>query len=196
MKGVRVQPLSAAAFAPFGDVISAGAGAGLSANQGTATRFDWCTALVNLRPQARANVAVFRSEPRRLPFSLALLERHPFSSQAFVPMTGAGFLVCVAPATASGTPALRRLCAFVGGPGQGVNYRVGVWHHPIVALDHAAQFLMVAFEDGSADDCVVVQVPQPVTVHPAVTRAPPPPPRRRRAPRTAPSRSTSGRARR
>jgi ureidoglycolate lyase len=194
MKEVRVQPLSAAAFAPFGDVISAGEGAGLSANQGTATRFDWCTPLVNLRPRARANVAVFRSVPKRLPFTLALLERHPFSSQAFVPMTGAGFLVCVAPTTASGAPALNRVCAFVGKPGQGVNYRVGVWHHPIVALEGAAQFLMVAFEDGSADDCVVFQLPRSVTVHPAVPRAPRPPLRRRRAPRTAPSPSTSGRA--
>ena len=63
---VKVEPLSVEAFEPFGDVVSAGLRAGLSANQGTATRFDWCTELVNARVQAKANVSVFRSVANRM----------------------------------------------------------------------------------------------------------------------------------
>lgn len=161
---VTVEPLRAEAFSLFGDVISAGLRAGLVANQGTATRFDWCTELVNGRPQARANVSVFRSVARALPCSLALLEHHPFSTQAFLPMVCARFLVCVAPTASDGGPVLEGLKAFVCGPGQGINYRVGVWHHPIIALEKDADFVMVAFEDGSPQDCVVRRLDAPVRV--------------------------------
>jgi ureidoglycolate lyase len=155
MRTVRVEPLSVEGFAPFGDVVSAGLRAGQSANQGTAVRFDWCTELVNARPDARANVSVFRSTAKGLPLELTLLEQHPCSTQAFLPMVCQRFLVCVAPTDEAGAPALDGLRAFVCGPGQGVNYRVGTWHHPIIALGHDADFVMLAFEDGSPRDCVV-----------------------------------------
>ncbi|MCU0696687.1 MAG: ureidoglycolate lyase [Myxococcaceae bacterium] len=155
MSTVRAEPLSVEAFAPFGDVVSAGLRAGQSANQGTATRFDWCTELVNARAGARANVSVFRSVAKTLPFELKLLEHHPCSTQAFLPMVCQRFLVCVAPTAAGGGPEVGGLRAFVCGPGQGINYRVGTWHHPIVALGADADFVMLAFEDGSPQDCVV-----------------------------------------
>jgi ureidoglycolate lyase len=161
---VRVEPLSVEAFAPFGDVVSAGLRAGQSANQGTATRFDWCTELVNRRDAAKANVSVFRSVAKQLPFTLKLLEHHPFSTQAFLPMVCARYLVCVAPTASDGGPDVSGVRAFVCLPGQGINYRVGVWHHPIVALEADADFVMVAFEDGTKGDCVVRQLAQPLVV--------------------------------
>lgn len=161
---VRVEPLTVEGFAPFGDVVSAGLRAGSSANQGTATRFDWCTELVNQRAGAKANVSVFRSVKRALPLTLELLERHPFSTQAFLPMVCASYLVCVAPAAAAGGPEVASLRAFRCLRGQGINYRVGVWHHPIIALEQDADFVMVAFEDGSPGDCVVERLPAPVAV--------------------------------
>lgn len=164
MTTVRAEPLTPEAFAPFGDVISAGLRAGLSANQGTATRFDWCTELVNARPTAKGNLAVFRSVSKALPLSLELLEHHPFSTQAFLPMVCTRYLVCVAPTAADGGPDVAGLRAFVCAPGQGINYRVGVWHHPIVALDGDADFVMVAFEDGTPGDCVVQRLVAPVRV--------------------------------
>ncbi|MBE2250834.1 MAG: ureidoglycolate lyase [Myxococcus sp.] len=161
MSPLRAEPLTVEAFAPFGDVICAGLRQGATANQGTATRFDWCAELVNARPGAKANLSVFRSVARQLPFTLELLERHPFSTQAFVPMVCARFLVCVAPTLADGGPDVSGLRAFVCLPGQGVNYRVGVWHHPIVALEADADFVMLAFEDGSAGDCVLRRLDPP-----------------------------------
>lgn len=164
LKALEVEPLTAKAFAPFGDVISAGLRDGESANQGTATRFDWCTSLVNHRPGVQANVSVFRSAAKRLPFEVKLLEHHPFSTQAFLPMVCARYLVCVAPTAKHGGPRVAGLRAFLCQPGQGINYRVGVWHHPIVALDAAADFVMVAFEDGTVNDCVLRWLDAPVLV--------------------------------
>lgn len=161
----QAEPLTAAAFAPFGQVVCAGGpAAGKAANQGTAVRFDWAAALENTRPEARPNLAVFRSLPPPLPLSLRLLERHPCSSQAFLPLVCSRFLVCVAPSAADGSPDLAGLRVFVAAPGQGINYRLGVWHHPIVALDAPAEFAMLAWEDGGCDDCVEHWFPAPISV--------------------------------
>ncbi len=150
---VACEPLTAAAFAPFGQVLSAGLGQAAAANQGTAVRYNWAAALQNLRPHARPNLAIFRSVARTLPLELKLLERHPASTQAFLPLVVGRMLVCVAPTAANGSPDVAGLRAFVAQPGQGINYGVGVWHHPIVALDQDADLAMLAWEDGSAGDC-------------------------------------------
>lgn len=152
---VQAVPLTAEAFLPFGRVVSAGLQEGSSANQGTAVRFDFCADLVTTRPGARANLAVFRSKARQFPIDLTLLERHPCSTQVFIPMIVSRYLVCVAPTRADGAPDLDGLQAFLCAPGQGVAYAVGTWHHPMVALDTAAEFSMLAWEDGSALDCEV-----------------------------------------
>jgi ureidoglycolate lyase len=71
----------------------------------------------------------------------------------FVPLSCRRFLVVVCPSDARGEPDLSQLRAFLCGPGQGVNYHAGVWHHPIIALDGPAEFLMLAWEAGTAHDC-------------------------------------------
>jgi len=169
VKIVRAEPLTPEGFAPFGDVVSAGLREGLSANQGTAVRFDHAARLYNDRATARPNLAVFRSTPLSLPIELKLLERHPCSTQSFLPLKCARFLVCVAQTLPDGGPDIRALRAFVCGPGHGINYREGTWHHPIIALEASAEFAMLAWEDGGPGDCeeralvfpVQVEVPPP-----------------------------------
>jgi ureidoglycolate lyase len=153
MGTLKPTPLSKEAFAPFGDVIGLELSGGASANQGTATRFNRVAQLASSRPLAQPNLAVFRSVAKSLPFEVRLLERHPCSTQMFVPLSCERFLVVVCPEDARGEPDLPLLRAFLGGPGQGINYRLGVWHHPIIALEAPAEFLMLAWEDGSALDC-------------------------------------------
>lgn len=161
---VAAVPITSEAFAPFGDVVTAGATAGRSANMGTATRCDWAAALESTRTGARPNLAVFRSLAKTLPFQITLLEKHPCSTQAFLPMVCTRYLVCVAPSLEDGSPDLERLVALRCGPGVGVNYKRDVWHHPILALDGPADFAMLAWEDGSPLDCVEWPLPQPILV--------------------------------
>jgi len=161
---IRALPLSVEAFAPFGDVVSAGLKAGAPANQGTAVRFDHCAPLINARAHAKANLAVFRSVPKTLPFEVKLLEKHPHSTQVFLPMRCSRLLICVAPALLGGAPDVSQLKAFLCEPGQGISYNADTWHHPMVALDEAAELAMIAFEDGSPDDCIVYPLAHPVLV--------------------------------
>ena len=164
IREVTAELLTPEAFAPFGDVVSAGLVPGKSANQGTAVRCDWSAALESTRAGAKPNLCVFRSVAKALPFDLRLLEKHPCSTQAFLPMVCTRFLVCVAPALPDGSPDVGRLVAFRCGPGQGINYRRDVWHHPILALDGPADFAMLAWEDGGPLDCVDWPLPEPVRV--------------------------------
>lgn len=161
---LRAQPLTPEAFAPFGRMVSAGLQPGSSANQGTAVRFDFYAALTSTRPGAKPNLAVFRSVPKALPFEVKLLERHPCSTQVFLPLIVSRYLVVVAPTKDDGAPDLERLAAFLCGPGQGVEYGVGTWHHPMVALDAPGEFAMFAYEDGTALDCEVRQLGSSLTV--------------------------------
>jgi ureidoglycolate lyase len=143
-----------AGFQRWGDVVTTGEGEGAPCNQGSARRYDWAARLASTRPGARPNLAVFRAEARALPFEVALLEKHPGSSQTFLPMRCRRLLVCVAPPLVDGAPDVAALEAFLFEEGEGVSYLPGVWHHPIVALDAPADLAMLAWEDGSAGDCV------------------------------------------
>jgi ureidoglycolate lyase len=118
-------------------------------------------------------LCLFRSQPfTGENFSVTLLEKHPGSTQVFIPMGGATrFLVVVA--LGGDEPDLATLRAFVAGGSQGITYRPGVWHHPIIALDRVTDFFSLVFEDASADDCMTWQPARPIEVsgHPALHRA-------------------------
>lgn len=141
MMRLPAAPLSASAFAPFGQVIEAAGGESFPINQGTCERFHDLARLELDTANGRAGVSIFRARPVELPFAVRLLERHPLSTQAFVPLTARRYLVVVAPAGAAPEPSV--VCAFLAGPGQGVNYARGVWHHPLLALDAEADFLVL-----------------------------------------------------
>jgi ureidoglycolate lyase len=155
---IKSRPLTREAYAAFGEVIAAGGdGEGSAANQGTARRFDLLARLENLRAGASANVCVFRSTPwTERPVPIRLLEKHPSSTQAFVPMNATRFLVVVA--TGGSRPDPATLAAFVATGIQGITYRPGVWHHPLIALDEVTDFACVVWEDGSEDDCETVRL--------------------------------------
>lgn len=164
MRVVVAEPLTPDAYAPYGDVIAAArrGEAGKPANQGTARRFDRTCALEDLRGGGRAplNLAVFRCSPLArdaFPFEVAMLERHAKSTQVFVPMTARAYLAIVA--RGDDRPDLATLAAFLAGPAQGVSYRPGVWHHPMIALDVTTDFACLVHEDGSAADCDEVSFP-------------------------------------
>ena len=140
MRAIRPEPLTAAAFAAFGDVIEAG-GASELINSGTSRKFADLAKLDVVSKDGRPQVSIYRADPRALPFAIALLERHPMSSQLFMPLRRAPFLIVVAPPGEGIHSAAVR--AFVTNGRQGINYRRGTWHHPLIALGSASDFLVV-----------------------------------------------------
>ncbi|MGR3481481.1 ureidoglycolate lyase [Salipiger marinus] len=138
MTRIALQPLTAEAFAPFGDVLDTSGAPDRIINQGLCGRFHDRAALDF--GDGRAGISLFRAEPRQLPLVLDMVERHPEGSQAFIPMSEAPFLVVVAP-DEGGTPGRPR--AFLTQPGQGVNYHRGVWHGVLCPLSAPGLFAVV-----------------------------------------------------
>ena len=134
-----IEPLSAAAFAPFGEVIEATAAKQVFAiNEGTAQRFHDLATLDCGGDGGRVIVSLFRAAPRALPFEVRMLERHPLGSQAFVPLDPATRYVVVVAAEPAAPPR-----AFLADAGRGVNLHRGTWHHPLIALDATRDFLVL-----------------------------------------------------
>ena len=132
------EPLSAAAFAPFGDVLEAAGEPDRLINGGLCGRFHDRARLDF--GDGRAGLSIFDARPRSLPYRLEMVERHPEGSQAFLPMTQAPFLVVVAP-DAEGRPGEPR--AFQTAPGQGINLLRGTWHGVLTPLQAPGLFAVV-----------------------------------------------------
>jgi ureidoglycolate lyase len=162
----RLRPLTAEAFAPYGEVIEA-AGATVGINAGTAARYP-DLAQLDAGPSGRLAFSLFRAVPRPLPFTLQVMERHPLGSQLFFPVGDAGYVVAVAPAGPA--PSVAEICLFVARPGQGVNFARGVWHHPLIALFAPATFVVVdRIGEGENCDEIALGPDAPVVEASAVT---------------------------
>lgn len=177
------------------------------ANQGSALKYspisplqDGYTGTCPSGKAASARMSMFSCFPRKLRslddksssevqlngssavFDVRILERHPFTTQTFIPIdlsskTYAGgqeepsFLVIVAPTlkgeTASATdgsgktvsindpPDLNNIKAFIARGGQAVTYGTGTWHAPMVVLgQRRVDFVVVQFVNGvDEEDC-------------------------------------------
>jgi ureidoglycolate lyase len=153
--------LTAAAFAPFGDVIEIAGRDPRSINDGTCGRFDDLAQVDVLAAGGRPMISIFQASPRPLPFQVQVLERHPLSSQAIIPMDGRPFLVVVA---ADGdSPLASRIRVYRSSGTQGVNYRRNTWHHALIALERTSYFIVVDrggpeqnCEETSVGDAVVL----------------------------------------
>ncbi|MDO9426410.1 MAG: ureidoglycolate lyase [Methylobacterium sp.] len=148
VRTLPIRPIDAAAFAPFGTLLEA---------PDVAPRQDRAAFIENGRPAVAANLALIRSEPWSGPVPVARLERHPHSSQAFLPLAVAAYVVVVAP-DRDGRPDEAALRAFRVPGHIGLNYRAGAWHAHMMTLDAPGIFAMLVHEDGSADDCHVVAI--------------------------------------
>ena len=137
---VLVEPLTREAFAPFGDVIDAAGPVSFPTNGGTATRFHGLAVADCAAERGKTLLSIFRTTAPTVPDALMLMERHPISSQAFVPLGGQRMVAVVAPP--GSPPQAPDLRAFISNGLQGVNYRRGTWHYPLIAVD-PGDFLVV-----------------------------------------------------
>ncbi|MGB0965207.1 MAG: ureidoglycolate lyase [Litorivicinus sp.] len=133
---VKIETLTAEAFAPFGDVIeSANAASVFEINNGYTTRVHDLFQPELLGTNTRVLVNYFLGRPR--PLEVSMVECHPYGSQAFIPMQPFDWWVVVAE-----EPKFENLRVFRARGDQGVNYRPGVWHHPLL-VDRDQQFLVI-----------------------------------------------------
>jgi ureidoglycolate lyase len=153
---LELEPLDAAAFAPFGTVLD------LPSSEGPG-RWDRVADLEDRRGGLRPNIALIRVRATALPLTMTALERHPHSSQLFAPLGMTGRFLVIAAPDAGGRPDPDGLRAFLCEGARGVVYAPGVWHHPLASLV-PCRFLMLIHEDGTSADCEWADLPAPVTL--------------------------------
>jgi ureidoglycolate lyase len=153
---LKIEPIDAAAFMPFGQLIPPRA-----PGQGRQELFE---ELQNERDSARPRLSMATVEPKALPLTAVKMERHVHSSQAFVPVDSAGYLVVVAPHGEGGMPDLGNIRAFRVPGDTGLNYRANTWHHPLSALERTGRLAILTFVDGTSADEQFVDLPQEVVI--------------------------------
>jgi ureidoglycolate lyase len=204
---LETELLSQSTFSAFGTVITNPAPSlipssnlktippnALQANQGSALKYLDVTHMKDFygsapsRQPAKAVMSMFVCAPRNLfpspqsciqgLFPVEILERHPYTTQTFIPLgispleaEEARYLVIVAPSlppssadsklpvpasTANsgslpgrGFPDLQKIRAFIANGSQAVTYGAGTWHAPMVAIGKKPiSFVVVQFANG------------------------------------------------
>lgn len=145
---LEILPLTKAAFAPYGDVVEADPSKMRLINNGTTERYHALAEPAMVGAPERLIVNIFRGQPRRFPHVVDMMERHPFGSQSFIPLSGRPFLVGVSD-DEDGKPGRPKI--FLALAHQGVNYFPNTWHHPLMALGEVSDFLVVDRDNTAAN---------------------------------------------
>ncbi|BEJ17185.1 hypothetical protein CspHIS471_0605860 [Cutaneotrichosporon sp. HIS471] len=137
---------------------------------------------------ARTTVGLFRATPkaglhRGQLFDVSFLERHIYTSQAFIPLgkdnlsgvgeapltAGGTFLVVVADNGPDDRPDPKTLKAFIMESGTGLNYRAGVWHHPVLTVDACLDLACIETQVSTGEfgktyepDCELIEYDRPI----------------------------------
>ncbi|GGY73311.1 ureidoglycolate lyase [Marinobacter zhanjiangensis] len=154
---IITEPLTREAFAPFGEVIDTDGADAFPINQGRTERFHALAQVELLGEGAQGILSIFRGQPLE-PLKITLMERHPLGSQAFVPLNHGAFLAVVAPPGEFDESAVR---VFLTKGSQGVSYRAGTWHAPLLPLAADSDYLVVD-RQGAGSNCDEVELKRPV----------------------------------
>ncbi len=134
-----VAVLTKEAFRSFGDVVEIEGAEHFGINQGFAERFNNLATVDVALEGGSTNISIIKAQPRPMPLTLEVMERHPLGSQIFYPLQNKPWLVVVC-----GDPLdMQSYRAFRAEGVQGVNYARNTWHHPLLVLDADSRFLVV-----------------------------------------------------
>ncbi|WP_375253980.1 ureidoglycolate lyase [Yoonia sp.] len=135
---LKLNPLTKADFAPFGEVLEVAGDPDKIINQGLCGRYHDLAQIDIV--DGRPGISLFNAEARVFPIALEMVERHPVGSQAFLPMSHHPFVVVAAP-DENGTPGQPR--AFITTAGQGINFARNTWHGVLTPIHAPGLFAVV-----------------------------------------------------
>ena len=165
---IRATILRRETFEPYGSIISpaeeiatynsSNGVAENNANQGTAIKLLSISQVQNSSCAVIPHLNLFRCKSRGLIYpdrefaiAVSLLEKHPQSSQTFIPMGTSrdeiAYIVVVALAASNdmSKPDLSTIKAFACKGNQAVTYGAGVWHAPMIAVSERSEYSYVDF---------------------------------------------------
>lgn len=95
---------------------------------------------------------------------ITTLERHPHSTQSFVPIRAGRWLVVLAPTLPDGLPDIANARAYLAGPEDAICIGRNVWHAGLTVLDGPAEFAMMMWRANAGDDGIVHELATPITL--------------------------------
>ncbi|OWZ72791.1 allantoicase [Cryptococcus neoformans] len=184
-KALKPVPITPENFAPFGHLITTTPSSSHTdterAPDGLTVKHNRLAPVISTYPEetgAVTGIAVFRATKkvgleRGKVFDVRYMERHPYTSQTFVPMgkgewpghgetalsPGGEFLVIVAKNGPDDRPDPSTLQSFLLPAHQGLSYSPGTWHHPVLVLDSTLDLMCVetqiatGMHDSDGRDC-------------------------------------------
>ena len=150
-KIIKPIKISRSNFAVFGDVISTNNINPMDINAGYAKRFDNLADLNTSKDDGKTIVSIFSALKRTFPMKIDMMEKHPLSSQAFIPMKETTFLAFVAPP--GKFPEINKIQSFIVPPKTGINYKNGIWHFPLISTEDT-NFLVID-RKGSGENLII-----------------------------------------
>ena len=138
-------------FAVYGDLISPDDIRPMDINDGYAKRFDNLANISTSKDEGKTIVSIFSALKRIFPMKINMMEKHPLSSQTFVPMQETTFITFVAPA--GDKPEIDKIESFIVPPGKGINYKQDIWHFPLISTENM-NFLVID-RNGSGNNLII-----------------------------------------
>lgn len=161
MRTLSIRELTHENFKIFGEFISLEQSEHFPINAGTTKRFHALSKIDATSQNGEAIISLFRGQGFTLPFKPTIMERHPLGSQTFIPLTKNEldkYLIIVAPSFCNSVKEIiENLVVFVAKGFEGVTYAKGVWHHPLVALNHESDFIVID-RQGVGHNCDEVEL--------------------------------------
>ena len=141
---LKIKKITKENFSPYGDLITIRNKKGEDINADTTKSYFDLANIEILGQDHRTRLNIFKAKKRIFPLKIDMLENHPFSSQAFIPLQNTSFIVVVAPT--SKIPNLNLIEAFKISSEEGINFKPKIWHFPLIAIEEA-NFLTIDKKD-------------------------------------------------
>jgi len=130
-----IQKITKDNFALYGDVITIKNKSSEVINNNTTQSFFDLANIEILGEDNNARLNIFNAKKRIFPLNIDMLEMHPLSSQVFLPMSAIDFITLVTPIDIK--PDINKIECFKISNGDGINFKSGVWHFPLISIQDA-----------------------------------------------------------
>ena len=161
------ETLTAQSFSEFGKVISIEDTNSVIINEGYAKKhYNLCDMDANEK-NGVSTLHIYIAKKREFPLTIHMLEKHPYFSQTFMPRSNKPFLVVVA--LGDEKPDLNTLKVFKTNGNQGVFYKRGIWHFPLLSIEDNEQFIVIDRNDlgkseNKLEDCIEINIDTKIEV--------------------------------
>lgn len=164
---LKPELLTSESFSEFGKVIGVENTPSIVINEGFAKKHYNLCDMDATEKNGVSTLHIYIAKKREFPLTIHMLEKHPYFSQTFMPRSNKPFLVVVA--LGDEKPDLNTIKVFKTNGNQGVFYKRGIWHFPLVSLEDDEQFIVIDRNDlgkseNKLEDCIEINIDTKIEV--------------------------------